>query len=43
MFLKLANSDTENGIKVNSKMSPEKFMHSGNWKTGKDTFCSVPE
>ena len=29
MFLKPANSDTENGIK-NSKMSPEKILYSGN-------------
>ena len=38
MFLKPANSDTENGIKKDQKMSPEKIMYSGNWKTGKDTF-----
>ena len=35
MFLKPANSDTENGILKKLKMSPEKIMYSGNSKTGK--------
>ena len=35
MFLKPANSDTENGILKKFKMSPEKIMYSGNSKTGK--------
>ena len=42
MFLKLANSDTENGIKNNSKMSPEKShvqRKRENWKSEK---LSVP-
>ena len=31
MFYKPSNSDTENNIKRNLKMSPEKNIHSGNW------------
>ena len=43
MFLKPANSDTENDVRQNSKMSPEKLMYSGNWKTLGDNFRNVPE
>ena len=38
MFLKLANSDRENGIKKSSKMSPEKkscTAETQNWKSEK--------
>ena len=38
VFLKPANSYTENGIKQIRKCPLEKFMCSGNWKTGQDTF-----
>ena len=38
MFLKPANSDMENGFKINSKMSPEKFIYSVNWKLEKTLF-----
>ena len=31
IFLKSANSDMENGFFKNSKMSPKKFIYSGNW------------
>ena len=31
----MANSDTENGMKKKSKMSPQKIVYSGNSKAGK--------
>ena len=37
MFLKPANSETENAIEKESKMSPEKNHVQRKLKTGKDT------
>ena len=35
MFLKTANSDTENGINFFLNVTWKVFLYSGNWKTGK--------
>ena len=38
ILLKLANSDTENGIKNKSKMKREKNIYNGYWKLDKTLF-----
>ena len=43
MFLKLGNSDIKNGLKKNSKMSPEKIYIQRKLEIGKDTFVKAPE